>query len=331
MWISWNTHRRTTGICAAWDVPLHIVRSERSGPWRWIEQAAATLRVLHRQKPEILFVQNPSLALTTLAILARRLFAYYLVVDAHNEGIRPYDRPNGVVRWLTRRLLKGADTTIVTNPALAEDVKTAGGQPLILPDSLPVPPAYPVTADRAHDAPDVVVIATFRRDEPISAILAAAATLPEVQFAFSGDAAGFRKTGIQLSENVRLTGFLPDPAYWQLLAQATVICDLSLKPDCLVCGAYEGLAMGKPMVLSDNPPTREIFAPAAVLTDSTPAGIARAVRTALEERERLGANAREMREAYRARWETQAATAWDAICAGAAAASRLTGGDPAHR
>ena len=97
-WISWNAHRRTTGLCAAWDVPLHIVRSKRHGPWRWIDQAAATLKLLKRQKPEILFVQNPSLALTVLAILARRLFAYYLVVDAHNEGVRPYDRPNAVVR-----------------------------------------------------------------------------------------------------------------------------------------------------------------------------------------------------------------------------------------
>ena len=88
-----------------------------------------TLSLLRRRKPEILFVQNPSLALTVLVILTRRLFAYYLVVDAHNEGVRPFHRPGALVCWLTRRVLNGADATIVTNAALVKDVTTAGGRP----------------------------------------------------------------------------------------------------------------------------------------------------------------------------------------------------------
>ncbi|MEX2123397.1 MAG: glycosyltransferase [Woeseia sp.] len=301
---------------------MHIIRSKRNGPGRWIAQAVETLELLRRHRPEILFVQSPSLALTVLALMSRRLFGYYLVVDAHNEGVRPFDRPGAFVRRLTRRLLNAADTTIVTNAALAKDVSLAGGRPLVLPDSLPIPPVLPAMHEDVEDAPHVVVIATFRPDEPIAAIIAAAATMPEVRFAFSGDSRKFRQTGIEWPANVRLTGFLPDQEYWQLLGQAGVICDLTLKPDCLVCGAYEGLAMAKAMVLSDNPATREIFGPAAVLTDSRPDEIARALRTALEQRERLEASAREVREAYRARWQTQAAATWDAIHAGAAADSR---------
>jgi glycosyltransferase involved in cell wall biosynthesis len=320
LWISWNTHRRTTGLCAAWDLPLHIIRSNRTGLGRWVEQAVDTLRLLRHEKPEILFVQNPSLALTVLATVARRLFGYYLVVDAHNEGVRPFDRPGAFVGWLTRRLLKGSDVTIVTNAALAKDVSAAGGRPLVLPDSLPVPPVLTMQ-DVTEDVPHVVVIATFRADEPIAAIIAAAATMPDIRFSFSGNARRFRSK-IQLPANVRLTGYLLDRAYWQLLAQAAVICDLTLKPDCLVCGAYEGLAIAKPLVLSDNPPTREIFGAAAVLTSSGPDEIARALRTALEQRERLEANARDVRDAFRARWQMQAAETWDAIRAGAAADDR---------
>jgi glycosyltransferase involved in cell wall biosynthesis len=305
---------------------LHIIRSKRNGLRRWIELAVDTLKLLHRHRPAILFVQNPSLALTVLAILSRRLFAYYLVVDAHNEGVRPFERPGSVVRRLTRGLLRGADATIVSNAALVRDVSTAGGRPLVLPDSLPVPPALPALRDVIEDAPHVVVIATFRADEPIPAIIAAAAKMPEIRFAFSGDAGKLRKTGIELPANVRLTGFLPDRAYWRLLAQTGVICDLTLKPDCLVCGAYEGLALAKPMVLSDNPPTREIFGRAAVLTGSGADEIEKALRTALEQRERLEASARGVREAFRARWQTQAAATWDAIRAGAVAASRPTPG-----
>jgi hypothetical protein len=76
------------------------------------------------------------------------------------------------------------------------------------------------------------------------------------------------------------------------------------------------------MVLSDNPATREIFGSAAVLTDNDPKSIARAVRTAVKRRNRLGANARALREEYPAPWETRAATAWHAICDGAMASSR---------
>lgn len=280
-----------------------------------------TLRLLRRRKPEILFVQNPSLALTLLVILTRRLFGYYLVVDAHNEGVRPYHRSGVLVRWLTRCVLKGADVTIVTNTALVKDVTNAGGRALVLPDWLPEPP-HPLKHEVTEPAAHVVVIATFWGDEPIAAIIEAAATMPEVRFAFTGDARRFVDAGNKLPPNVRLTGFLPDAAYWQLLAQAVVACDLTLKQDCLVCGAYEALALGKPMVLSDNEATREIFGPAAVLTGSAPEEIARAVSTAIEQCERLEANARDLREAFRMTWQTQAAAAWNTIQAKAAADDR---------
>jgi glycosyltransferase involved in cell wall biosynthesis len=322
LWVSWSFHRRTAGLCEAWDIPLHLIRSRHKSPLRWFVLALETLRLLHDKKPEILFVQNPSLALTMLAVACRRVFTYFLVVDAHNEGVRPFDRPGKLVGWLTRRLLKSADLTIVTNAALAEDVVAAGGRPLVLPDRLPVPPAPRAQRVGTADAPEVAVIATYRPDEPISAILAAAAAMPECRFSFSGDSRKFRETGIQLPANVRLTGYLLDRDYWRLLAQADVICDLTLKTDCLVCGAYEGLAVGRPLVLSDNPPTREIFGAAAILTDSRPGEIAKALRAALEQRERLEANARSIRETYGANWRTKADVTWEAICAGARADSR---------
>ncbi len=312
LWVSWNVHRRTTGLCAAWNVPLRVLRSAHTNRLRrWFDLASKTVALLRRHRPEILFVQNPSLALSLFAIAMRRLFGFYLVIDAHNEGVRPYDRQGAIVRWLTRRLLKGADLTIVTNAALARDVRAAGGRPLVLCDSLPVPSVLPGKLE--FEAPDVAVIATFRPDEPIAAIIEAAAKMPDVSFAFSGDARRFRIPENGLPANIRLTGFLPDPVYWKLLSEASVVCDLTLKPDCLVCGAYEALALGKPMVLSDNPATREIFGPAAILTGSAPAEIADALRRALEQREELAANARELRASFPTRWQPQSAETWNAI------------------
>src|SRR5690606_17758823 len=43
-----------------------------------------------------------------------------------------------------------------------------------------------------------------------------------------------------------------------------LVLDLTLKPNCLVCGAYEALAAHRPMVLSDNPATVDLFGKVAV-------------------------------------------------------------------
>ena len=313
VWIAWSFHRRTEGLCDAFDLPLHVLRSRFSGSLRWVELALMTIWLLARARPKILFVQNPSLALAALVVFARPVFRYFLVVDAHNEGIRPFDRPYPFVQWLTRLVLKSANLTIVTNDALANDVRNAGGRSVTLPDRLPIIPHLKPTRPRRYKIPDVAVIATFRRDEPIDAIMAAASQMPDVRFAMSGPAAHYQGGPDTIPANVELTGFLPGPDYWAFLQLSTVVCDLTLKPDCLVCGAYEALAAGKPMVLSNNPATREIFETAAVLTENVPEQIVSAVRAALAESEELGANARQLQESYSRRWREKAAAAWQVI------------------
>ena len=314
LWIAWHAHRRTAGLCAEWGVPLRVVGPARRGPATWAVKTLRTFWLLVRERPDVLFVPNPSLGLTLFVYLARPVFGFFLVVDAHNEGVRPFDRPGSFVRWLTRCLLRGADATIVTNEALALDVTDAGGRALVLSDSLPVPPALsPPEEERFENAPQIVVIATFRPDEPIAAIVEAVATMPDVEFLFTGDAARFERLRVDLPPNARLTGFLPDPEYWSVLARADVVCDLTLKPDCLVCGAYESLALAKPMVLSDDRATGQIFGPAAVLTRSEPSEIAEAFAQALDRRDELGRSAVELREAYRTRWQPKAAAVWEAI------------------
>lgn len=325
LWAALDPHRRTAGLCHVWDIPLHIVRPGPNGPARWLALPFAFLRLLKRVRPAVLFVPNPSIALATLAAIFRKRLGYCLVIDAHNEGVRPFYRPYGPVRWLSRRLLSAADFTIVSNDALAADVREAGGRALTLPDALPV---VPEGSDRrqtvASHPPVIAVIATYRRDEPIAAVMSAATRMPDVQFEFTGPCERYDDKVAPVPPNARLTGFLDDGDYWRLLARATVVCDLTLKSDCLVCGAYEALAVGAPMVLSDNRPTRELFGSAAVLTGNDPEDIRQALQTALIDRDRLQANALELREAFKARWQEQADAAWHEIeqrCAPGAAIS----------
>jgi glycosyltransferase involved in cell wall biosynthesis len=316
MWITWNTHRRTTGLTTAWQIPLYVIASSRRPPLSWAIKSIETLRLLRRHRPGLLFVQNPSLALTILAVVARPFCGYRLVVDAHNEGVRPFDRRGCLVRRITLGLMGTADVTIVTNRALAGDVRSAGGVPIVLSDRLPEPP--PMTESDPGKTPVILaVIATFRRDEPVDEILTAARMLPECRFVFSGDPGQFLQRKPDLPANVEFAGYMQDTDYWSFLARATVVCDLTLKPDCLVCGAYEGLALAKPLLLSDNPATRETFGDAAILTDSDPDSIAEAVGAAVRDCPALAANARTLRERYREQWRSQSTEAWEAICTAA--------------
>jgi len=300
-------------LCRAWTLPLVVLESTLRAPGRQLVLAARTLGVLYRHRPDVLFVQNPSLVLSLLARLVRPLFRYLLVIDAHNEGVRPFDRTGRAVRKITSGLLRAADFTVVTNDALAEVVRASGGRALVLPDPLPTPPSAARSGDRSDETRRIAVVATFRPDEPIEALMAAAEQLPEFRFEFSGHADRFlRRTG-PLPRNVRLTGFLRDEEYWRWLASSSIVCDLTLKPDCVVCGAYEALALAKPMVLSDNPATRKLFGEAAVLTGSASADIAASIQRAFDMRQRLVAGATACRDSYASWWQPMADAVWQCI------------------
>jgi glycosyltransferase involved in cell wall biosynthesis len=297
--LTWSSHRRTSGLAAGLGIELLEVISARRGVARHLELIARTLRLLCTRSFRVIIAQNPSMILATLLVCIRPARRYRLVVDAHNEAITPFVHDVAVVRALSRWLLQRACLTIVTNAELAERVRQARGRPFVLPDPLPaVPPDLPADAS---SPPYVVVVCTFAPDEPLGEIFAAAGALPEVQFKVTGNA---RRCAPALlaskPANVELTGFLDEPSYWALLAGSEAILDLTSMPDCLVCGAYEALALGVPIILTDNPAGRRLFGQVAVFTDTTPAGIAAAIKASLV-KPRNRAAALE----YTAQWRTQ--------------------------
>jgi glycosyltransferase involved in cell wall biosynthesis len=90
------------------------------------------------------------------------------------------------------------------------------------------------------------------------------------------------------------------------LRRATVIVDLTLMPSCLVCGAYEALAVGTPLILSDDPAGRERFGPMALFSRDDPASIAAAIDNAIEHEPAMRAAALSYRSAYQTWWKDRA-------------------------
>jgi glycosyltransferase involved in cell wall biosynthesis len=298
--LTWFQHRRTKELCAGLDIELLVFTTKLGGLLRYLVLGARTLVQLARRRPKVVLVQNPSLILAALAAVVRGVLGYRLVVDAHNEAVVPFINRQRWVARLSQWVIGRADLTIVSNRQLAERVLRQGGEPFMLPDRIPMPP--PVSARRLGGLFNVVLIATFAPDEPVAEILEAVRGV-EVELYVTGD---HRKldgaVAARVPANVRFTGFLDELDYWSLLRSADAIVDLTLMDNCLVCGAYEALALGKPMLLSNNAASVELFGECAVFTNNTAADIRLALEHLKRERVRLQAAAERRRNELAEQW-----------------------------
>lgn len=303
IWISWEKHRRTRELCKALQVRLfeqnlHLPRIVKH-PYLlfW------TTVLMFRYRPKGIIVQNPSVVLAFWAVLMRRILGYRLVVDAHNEGIRPFYQKLGRIQFIYKLIQKGADLTLVTNERLAEVVRRNGGVPFVLQDRLPVFPDAAATALRGQYK--IVCISTYAKDEPYQAVIEAARGLsPDYVVYFTGNDKRLSPEVVRhLPSNVILTGYLSEEAYLGLLKGCDVVVDLTGLEDCLVCGAYEAVALGKPLVLTDTPALRDYFYKGSVYTQNHPEEIRGAIRTAVMNRENLSAEIRALKEELIRAWE----------------------------
>lgn len=306
VWISWYHHRRTSSLCSRWGVRLEVY--DYSGRrLRRVSQIWQTVLRLAKCDERVIIVQNPSLGLAIIAAVIRRMRRFLLVVDAHNEGVRPFIRRDPLTRRVNRWLLKSADVTIVTNDELASDVQAAGGTPVVLPDPLPVlrrdktelPAGWPKRSAVAF------VVATYAPDEPIREVLNAASILEgQVDFVVSGrPPAEVVAWSSQNCPNVRFPGFLSDAQYVGAMKSASCVVDLSAMPDCLVCGAYEAIALDAPLVLSDNAAGRRLFGPGTTFVENSTEAIAKGIREAIASAKGAELTRGARRERYAEAWE----------------------------
>ena len=309
IWITWFPHRRTESICEAWGIPLVIFENRHlRGVRRRILQIVQTFRRLLTAKEQIVFVQNPSLGLSLVACIVRKCRRFRLVIDAHNEGIVPFNRSGFWIALLTRWMVRTADLIIVTNEELEEIVTKMGGMPSVLPDRLP---NFGVLASDIHVQPlstrdYVLVICTYAADEPIEEMVRAAGRLRHsVDFVFTGNREkAVLRMGRLLPENVRLAGYLPESQFISGIVNSLCVLDLTLKPNCLVCGAYEALALGKPAILTSSPAAERLFGTAFELIDNSADGIVNSVLRILGGPGRFAVRARRLADTYSTKWET---------------------------
>jgi glycosyltransferase involved in cell wall biosynthesis len=304
IWISWERHRRSRELSRALSVPLYEVVSRWGGHFRSIECGLRTVAILLRVQPSLLFVQNPSVQLAALASFLKPLLGYKLVVDRHSN----FDFANtsrGLFNRLSNYGLRKADLTIVTNEAVQRIVEEKGGRAIILQDLLPTLNAK---KGPSREGPlRIVYVCSFSADEPVQEVLEAAALLDRnVHVYVTGRVpAAFQARAQRAPSTITFTGFLPEDDYLDLLGSADVVMALTKREHTLLCGAYEGVSLRKPLVLSDQGALRSYFARGVVHTENTPKAIAAAIRSAVENRERLAAELSALAPELQADWSAR--------------------------
>jgi glycosyltransferase involved in cell wall biosynthesis len=302
--LTWMDQRRTEELCAGLDLELVVLKTPHRGLLRYLVLGTRTVVLLARRRARVLLVQNPSLILAMLAVVLRSVLGYHLIVDAHNEAVEPYINKQRWIRTLSHWVIRKSDLTIVSNRHLGELVEGYGGRSFTLPDRVPTPP--PGVRSALGGPFNVVLVATHARDEPVAEIFEAVRGT-DIQLYVTGNPRRLApELAASVPPNVRLTGFLPDADYWALLRSADGIIDLTLMDDCLVSGAYEALAVGTPMLLSNNRASVELFGEAATFTDNTAPDIRRALELLRSRHEKLKVAAELKRKELAERWSASA-------------------------
>lgn len=314
VWIAWETQRRSLELSARLGAELRLCLDEDRGWMRHAVSAAKTWRILEASRGKAVFVQNPSMVLAALACVLKPIFGYHLIVDRHsnfgflsqNAGLK-----RALSDLLSKRTLQAADLTIVTNPELAVRVERMGGRPFVLPDPFPrVPAAALETAARADDRPggaprEILFVSSWAFDEPIAETIEACRALQgKVVVHITGrPKAAYRKLLEGAPPNFVTTGFLSDADYFDRMARCDAVMAITRRPCTLVCGAYEAIALGKPMVLGDTEALRDYFDAGAVYTDSSAPDLVRALTGIVDRLPELRKEVLDLRERRSAEWD----------------------------
>jgi glycosyltransferase involved in cell wall biosynthesis len=312
IWIAWEKQRRTTELARALSIPLYRYLFRGFYPLRVLIVLTQTLARLCWSRPRVLIVQNPSIVLAAFACVLKRPLGMKLIVDRHSnfkmETATSRELRFRIFHILSRYSVRAATLTIVTNEYLRDLVESWGGRAIVLPDKIP---ALESTSLRSLGPGwHVLYICSFDEDEPLSVVLEAARNIGAgATVHITGDNTR-AVAGLVASapSNVVFTGYLSDAAYVSLLASCDVVLTLTTQDHTLQCGAYEAVAMGKPLVFANHPAMAAYFYKGSVPTRIDPESLADALQYAWTNRDRLNLECLDLRQELELTWEQQFST-----------------------
>lgn len=305
-WITWETQIRNRSMAALLNIPLYELIVNKHRAIRYPILIFKTIYIVYKNDIRVLFVQNPSIVLSMLAVLFTSVRNMKVIVDAHNSGIYPLEGRSKLLSWAAKYIARKADAVIVSNSYLASAVKLWGATPIVMPD--PVPDLH--AEDKvASERPYLFFICTWAADEPYLEIIEAAKLIPETIDIYITGKYRNKLSQTQLDtlpSNIKLLGFVPEHDYVAYFSSCLIAIDLTTRDNCLVCGAYEALSLEKPCIVSNSKVNREIFSTGFIYTDNNATAIAAAINQGLQNLKQLNIDIATQSKSHRSLIEKQA-------------------------
>lgn len=288
IWLTWEVQRRNRSMSSSLNADLYEIMSPGPRWKRYPIQIFNTIKIVFKSNATLIFVQNPSLLLSAIVVLYGKISIKTVVIDAHNAGIFPLEGHSKLLNKIAKQINSLSSKVIVSNNALKPFIKKPHDDIFAIPDPVPVITRnanYPLCQDKTN----LVFICSWAADEPFEEVFKIAENLSGiVQIYITGNSKGKEKKACHnLPGNITLTGFLANEKYDDLIHACDAIMVLTKRDDCLVCGAYEGVAVEKPMILSKTDALVNHFNKGCIYTDNTSSDIETSIRNLIHNRKNL--------------------------------------------
>lgn len=283
LWITWNIQRRNVSLSSEIGATLEELISSASNWVRYPLLTAKTIMLIAKNRPNQLYAQNPSLVLAFIVSVVGKIIKVPVIIDLHNAGLFPIEGRSKLLNRIALEINSLADIVIVTNVGLKKHLDGKNIRTAIIPDPMPVlqnTHSYDMDANKFN----VVYVCSWASDEPNEKVMEAAKILGDKFRVYITGNPKLSGIGVKVDDlsNVILTGYLSNSEYESLLSTADAIMVLTTRDDCLVCGAYEGVSVEKPLIISDTQALKEYFSSGCEYTDNSASDIARAILSVKE-------------------------------------------------
>jgi glycosyltransferase involved in cell wall biosynthesis len=296
LYIVWNPfQRRAESMAVAFDLEtkyFHFKWEERGRLFKAISYAPKfflTIYALFKDKPKYVFVQLAPTPLLYAVAVYKMFSGNHYISDCHNTML--YD--DHWIKWpLAKELLRWSYITLVHNDDVREHADRQRIESRILRDPLPVmaiSDQFREIAGISLKGTEYVIIpCSMAADEPVQELFDAARKVPSVLFMvtwFSERLPTDLRT--QAPNNIRFTGFLPEPEFNTLYANANAALVLTTREGTQPSGAAEAISLGIPLLVSEIRTTKRLYKDAPLYVKNDANSIAAGIRMALDDRETL--------------------------------------------
>ncbi len=308
-WITWENHRRSIELSSEIGADYNFIKSSEIFILRHFLKAIKTIRIIYRYRNDIVIVQNPSRILAALAAFMKIFLPFTLIVDRHTnfrlgKGLS-FNPAIWFVVLCSEFSLKVADLTIVTNEYLKKLVERKGGRAIVLHDKIPnfddqsVPVKLPVGIN-------VLFVCTYAADEPFREVFKAVKLLPEgYNILVTGN---YCRAGIdnrEVADNLKLLGFVSTEAYEAYIKNCDIVMVLTTSDWCIVCGGYEAMAAGRPLITSNTKALQEFYGNSACYVAPDSQSIAAGIVRVSTDMETYSNEIAKERNAKEVEWQSQ--------------------------